>query len=196
MKIPIFGLTLVLITAVNTDSFSCMCNKIRSRKIYENSDYVIIGRALENLHADSIVRKLLDLKGGGGNVSFQIQEVLKGKIDKEIVAIIQDGSSCTMWFKFGDSYLIFGKKRERMYDSMDIYSPIISLDSADRRTDEEIIQIRKDEFAIEKEFENSIKCKYGIMINTNMCVCFYEQRKTFKKYMHRKRTAGNIMYKS
>ncbi|MBS1979273.1 MAG: hypothetical protein JST46_18025 [Bacteroidetes bacterium] len=195
MKIQLFGLTLVLMTAVFTDSFSCMCNKVKSRKMYKDSDYVIIGRALKNLRLDSMVGKLLDLKGGGGNVSFQIQKVLKGTIDKEIVAIIQDGSSCTMWFKFGDSYLIFGKKREHMYDSMDVYSPILQFDSTDTITDEEIIQIRKTEFAIERQFEDSIKAEYGLMINTDMCLCFYEQGKTFKKYMRRKRTADNKMYK-
>jgi hypothetical protein len=91
-----------------------------------------------------------------------------------------------MLFDLGDRYLIFGGKRHRIFDSDDIYGPIIRLDSADTRTDEEIIQVRKEGRELELKYEQKIRTNYGPMVDTDLCSCFYETGKTFKKYMRRK----------
>lgn len=141
-----------------------------------------------------MVSKLLDAKGYGDNVSFKVDRVFKGKIENGTIAIIQNGSSCSMTFKFGDKYLVFGTRRDHLYDSMDIYSPIIRLDSTDARADDEIIQYRLEDFKDDKKYETKIKDDLGLIIDTNLCACYSSTGKTFKKYMRRKRTAGNKMF--
>jgi hypothetical protein len=153
---------------------------------------VFIGQALNNLTIDSLVSKILDSKGQGANVSFKVERVFKGKIENGIIAIIQN--SCPMTFNLGDKYLVFGTKRNQLYDSMDIYSPIIRLDSTDTTSDSEVIQYRLNKYYDDKTYETKIKKEYGLIIDTNLCSCYHSTGKTFKKYMRRKRTAGNNMF--
>jgi hypothetical protein len=178
---------LIILTIVTVDSFACTCyNKRDHKKLFKNSDFVFIGQALNNLNRDSIVSKLLDLNGQGGNISFKVERVFKGKIEKEIIAIIQNGGSCSMLFKLGDKYLVFGTRRDQLYDSMGIYTPIIRLDSTDTTTDNEVIQYRLNDFKEDKNYETKIKDDFGLIIDTNLCACYYSTGKTFKKYMRRK----------
>lgn len=182
---------LIILTIVTVDSFACMCHDKRDhKKLFKDSDYIFIGQALNNLSRDSVVAKLLDMNGQGSNVSFKVERIFKGKIEKGIIAIIQNGSSCSMTFKFGDKYLVFGKRKDRLYDSADIYSPIIRLDSTDTRTDDEVMQYRLADFKDNKMYETKIKKDFGLIIDTNLCNCYYSTGKTFKKYVRKKRTAG------
>ncbi len=185
-KMRYLGLTLLLTTVITLDSFSCACDKRDHKKLFKNSDFVFIGQALNNLTRDSIVSKLLDANGQGANVSFKVERVFKGKIENGIIAIIQNVNSCSMTFKLGDKYLVFGTRRDRLYDSIDIYSPIIRLDSTDTTTDDEVIQYRLNDFKEDKNYEAKIKDDFGLIIDTNLCACYYSTGKTFKKYMRRK----------
>jgi len=173
------------------DNFACICDKVNHRKLFRQADYVFIGTALNNLTPDTITSQLLDLKGTGARVSFKVEKVLKGNIDREIIAIIQNGNSCSMLFDLGDKYLIFGQKRDKIFDSEDIYGPIIRMDSSDTGTEEEVFQVRREGKEMELKYENKIKKEYGVMVDTDLCSCFYETGKTYKKYIRRKRTAGN-----
>ncbi len=181
-----FALICVFTIVSAIDCYSCICSKRDHKKLFNKSDFVFIGYAVSNLGRDSAVSKLLDVGGQGVNVSFKVERVFKGKIDGEIIAIIQEGSSCSMTFRLGDKYLVFGTRREGLYDSMDIYSPIIRLDSMDARSDHEIVQLRLKEFENDKEYEMKIKDDFGLVVGTNLCACFYSTGRTFKKYMKRK----------
>ena len=137
-------LTISLLITLTNVNFACICDKVKPKQLFKDSDYVFIGRALNNLTPDTITSQYLDSKGNGIRISFKIEKLFKGKIDKDVIAIIQSGSSCSMLFDLGDRYLIFGRKRDKIFESDDIDGPIIRLDSADTMTDEEIIQVRKE----------------------------------------------------
>jgi len=186
------GLAIVLVTAITSGAFCCMCKKFRRHRLLRQSEFVFIGQALNNLTPDSITSKILDIRGYGTSVIFKIEKRIKGHIDKDTIAIIQN--NCPMTFTFGDKYVVFGMKRERLYDSSDIYSPIVQLDSSDTRPDEEIMNNRRERFEQDKLYEKSIRDKYGLIIDTSLCSCTYETGKTFKKYMRRTRTAGNNVH--
>lgn len=184
-------LIILLLVTIPFDNFACICDKVNSRKLFRRADYVFIGTALNNLTPDTVTSQLLDLKGTGARVSFRVEKVLKGNIDRKIIAIIQNGSSCAMLFDLGDKYLVFGQKRDKIFDSGDIYESIISMDSSDTRPDKEIFHVRREEKEQELKYENKIKKEYGVMVDTNLCSCFYETGKTYNKYIRKKRRVGN-----
>jgi hypothetical protein len=179
-------LSILLLITLTNDSFACICDNVKHKKLFKEADYVFSGQAISNLTPDKITSQYLDSKRNGIRISFKIEKVFKGKIDKDVIAIIQSGGSCSMLFDLGDRYLIFGRKREKIFDSENIHDPIIRLDSADTRTDEEIIQIRKEAKELELKYEQTIRTTYGQMVDTDLCSCFYDSGKTFKKYMRRR----------
>lgn len=178
----VLALTLILfIQAVN--GFACTCIKPNLKKLLRESEFVLIGRALNNLDQDSVMTKVLDSKGYGANVAFKIEKMLKGKTEKSTVAIIQNGSSCDNYFKLGDRYIIFVIRREQLYDSADVYSPIVKLESTDTRSDEDVMKYRRDDLSKSKLYERTLKKNYGSILNTNYCTSFHEESKIFKKYL-------------
>jgi hypothetical protein len=184
MRITI--LTSLLLISLTIDGFSCICEKVKHRKLFRDSEYVFIGQALKNITPDTITSQYLDINGTGIRISFRVEKVYKGKIDKDLVAIMQGGTSCSMLFDLGDRYLIFGRKKDKIYEPDDIYDPIIRLDSTDTRTDEEVYEVRRKGRDLELKYEQKLMTVYGLMIDTDLCSCFYENEKTFRKYMRRK----------
>lgn len=93
-------------------AFACVCadsDKETVKAIFENSDFIVIGKAITNINFNPKVEQLLNLDNKGADVLFQIDSVLKGDIQKsDKLFIYQFAGSCTRTFKFGESYLIFG----------------------------------------------------------------------------------------
>jgi len=137
---------------------------------------------------------LMDDRGTGTNISFKVEKVLKGKIGLETIAIIQNNGSCAIRFKLSDRYVIFGWKMDKIFTDQDLDQVPLEIDSAELRNGDSIDNEIYDEHKMLIDFEDRIKKDYRLKVTTSQCSCFYETGKTYKKYMRRKRTAGNTMY--
>ena len=191
-KMRTFRLTLIILTTLTVDSYSCVCKEFNRRQLFKDAEYVFLGQAIKNLHVDSHMALLMDERGTGTNTAFKVEKVLKGEIGLETIAIIQNNGNCAMRFKLGDRYVIFGWKMDKIFTEQDLDQ--IPLDSTELRHGDSSNNEIYDEHKMLVDFEDRIKKDYRLKVATSQCSCFYETGKTYKKYMRRKRTAGNNVH--
>jgi hypothetical protein len=173
-----------MITVISKmNAFACMCSDFDVKKGFKEAEFVFIGTAIRNINRDTTLAKLLDLNEWGIRVSFKIEKVLKGNINSKVIAIIQNGSSCSMSFGLNKRYIVFGDQRTQIFNTPDylLEPPSILNDSSSTYSREEMIKARKEENEELLAFESKIKNDYELMINTTMCRSFYEKAKVYKK---------------
>lgn len=182
---------ILLLATASYSSYACMCSEIDLKKKFDESEFVFVGLAIQNIHIDTTVAKLLDQNKWGIRLSFKIEKLFKGNIKSSIIAIIQDGNSCSMAFGLGKRYLVFGSKRTKIFEHNLEMEDSHWMDTLKADVLEQVMQARKLDSEQEQRFENKIMNEFELMINTNLCASFYEKSVLYKKFIRRIRTAGN-----
>ena len=105
----IISITIALITVF------CHCytnDKKEFKRFYQDSDYVLLLKPIENAIEEKEVKELFDAKKKGTEVKFEIIEVYKGKISKKetVISFQLETFVCSREFSFDQNYLVWGKK--------------------------------------------------------------------------------------
>lgn len=97
-------------------SKACVCfdiDSVSARGLIERAEFVIIGRAIENVGYDVEVNAMWDEQGRGFDVLFKVDSVLKGDVHAESIYVKQFGGNCDRVFEFGEQYLIIGRQLDK-----------------------------------------------------------------------------------
>ena len=105
-------LLLLLLTTFNV--LSCTCEGVDESNVeafLKQYDYVIIGRAIQNIHRNKTHSIVLDKKNQGSQVVFEIDSIIKGSLRERTIIINQfDKGNCSRAFQFQEQYLVLGNR--------------------------------------------------------------------------------------
>lgn len=98
---------------------ACECAGIDDavvKRLIEKYDYVFVGSAVEVLHFDDDIRRLISERDKGySEVLFKADSMIKGDYKLKQIVINQfDQGSCSKWFKIGDQFVIVGNRIENV----------------------------------------------------------------------------------
>ncbi|MEK6477517.1 hypothetical protein WJR50_08280 [Catalinimonas sp. 4WD22] len=115
--------------------YACVCDKLEKHDVnalIKEADFVVIGRAIKNIHHQPETAQFFDSKNQGSNVLFVVDSIVKGKLQKDTIFINQyTQGSCTAIFDFDNQYLIIGNEiseyKKIDTDSNDMVIPITTI---------------------------------------------------------------------
>lgn len=98
-----------------TTSFACSCVEFKGtfrkqiEKSFSESDVIVLGKVvgIKKLNSNALLKSSADPV----IYTFEIQNILKGKLEKEVIEIVSasDGASCGYVFETGKSYLVYSR---------------------------------------------------------------------------------------
>ena len=95
---------------------ACSCMEVSLDKNYTNSDYVIIAKAIkvDETHQYPESKSIKGMIHGFKSV-FQIIKVYKGEIISDTIEVDSGFSTCSVEFIQGETYIIFGIRKNEFY---------------------------------------------------------------------------------
>lgn len=161
-------------------TYACVCEKLEKHDIkalIKEADFVVIGRAVKNIHRQPETAQFFDSKNKGSNVLFVVDSIIKGTLQKDTIFINQyTQGSCTATFVFENQFLILGKEiseyQQTYTDNTDMVIPLPEIKDGVMKISNKV--------DFDYNFYQSLTNQY-ITVNTSDCRAFSINSKKYER---------------